>query len=106
MRTVKKHSPSGVEALLSHLRQRPSDPEQIRLDPGPEGVKQLVLSDVLRQEAISRFPEDRMEQMKFTRSVMEMLGQGMTEEDIYRSLLEGTFEEKAAANDPFARFNR
>ena len=106
MKTIKKESPSGVEALLSHLSQRPSDPEQIRQDPGPEGVKQLVLSDVLRQEAISRFPEDRMGQMKFTRSVMQMIGEGMSEEYIYRSLLDETFEEKAAANDPFARFNR
>ncbi len=37
---------------------------------------------------------------------MQMLGQGMSEEDIYRSLQDGTFDEKVAANDPFARFNR
>ena len=106
MKTIKKESPQAIEALLSRLSQTPSDPRQIRQNPGEEGVKQLVLSDVLRREAISRFPEDRMGQMKFNQSVMRMKQGGMNDEDIYRSLLDGTFEEKATANDPFSRFNR
>ena len=106
MRTVKKEPPQAIEALLSYLTKRPSDPESIRIDAGEEGIKRLVLSDVLRQEAQARFPGDKIGEMKFTRGVMQMLGQGMSEEDIYRSLQDGTFEEKVAANDPFARFNR
>ena len=45
-----------------------------------------------------------MEQAKFSQNVMRMRMQGMSDEDIYRSLQAGTFEKKAAANDPFARF--
>ena len=101
MRTIKN---SATKSLLDHLSKRPSNPEHIRQDSGPEGVKQLALSDVLRREAVSRFPEDRMEQAKFSQNVMRMRMQGMSDEDIYRSLQAGTFEKKAAANDPFARF--
>jgi|TARA_R100000900_G_scaffold49307_1_gene39613 hypothetical protein len=106
MRTVKKEPPQAIEALLSRLNQTPSGPRQMRQNPGEEGIKRLVLSDVLRQEAQARFPGDKIGEMKFTRGVMQMLGQGMSEEDIYRSLQDGTFDEKVAANDPFARFNR
>ena len=106
MRTVKKEPPQAIEALLSRLNRMPSAPSGIRQNPGEEGIKRLVLSDVLRQEAQARFPGDKIGEMKFTRGVMQMLGQGMSEEDIYRSLQDGTFDEKVAANDPFARFNR
>ena len=106
MRTVKKEPVQAIEALLSRLNRMPSAPSGIRQNPGEEGIKRLVLSDVLRQEAQARFPGDKIGEMKFTQGVMQMLGQGMSEEDIYRSLQDGTFDEKVAANDPFARFNR
>ena len=106
MRTVKKEPTQAIEALLSRLNRMPSAPSGIRQNPGEEGIKRLVFSDLLHQESQTRFPEDRIGQMKFTRGVMDLLGHGMSEEDVYRSIQDGTFEEKVAANDPFARFNR
>ena len=35
---------------------------------------------------------------------MRMKMDGMSEEEIYKSLTDGSFDEKAAANDPFAKF--
>jgi len=104
MRTIKKENPSAVDFLLNRLEQRPSDSKNIRQDAGSEGVKLFALNDAIQSEVIKRFPNDRMAQGKIGRSIMSMKMDGMSEEEIYKSFTDGSFDEKAAANDPFSNF--
>jgi|TARA_Y100000015_G_scaffold8809_1_gene8319 hypothetical protein len=97
---------NAVRSLLNVLARRTSDPSKVGIyEGGTEGAKAMAFDPIFKEvtrRRIAALPEDATvsDRIDAKKLISNARMAKMSDEEIYRALMDGTIDEKIKANDP------